>query len=159
MVTTRRGNAASADALQSASQQSLNRQAATAGPEPTKKKGRRGKAATTRTESRVESQSQSTSTKTKAAPRAAITEATTSTATVSKRVTRADRAAGAGSPFRAYEQPKRQPEKKRKRTNGQTASATPEPEPAKPVSAQDENEEDTGMFFTESEQTKFLPSL
>ena len=146
MVTTRR-NAASADASLSASQQGLQKQAPA--PEPPKKKGRKGKAAT-RAESRTESQPQA-NTKVKAAPRAPCTDVAGNTVAVSKRVTRADRAAGVGSPFRAYEQPKKRPEKKRKRTNAQ-ASVTPEPESTPLASTQDENDEEPGMFFSESEQ-------
>ncbi|CAO2650128.1 Nn.00g014200.m01.CDS01 [Neocucurbitaria sp. VM-36] len=148
--STRR-NAASAEPAQLGIERRL--QTASPPPEPPKKKGRRGKAAAAQAESESDTQSR-TVTKVTATSRATSSSMTaSSTSTFSKRTTRAAKAAGVGSPLRALGEAdlKPQTEKKRKRTRQQAASATPDPEPPRSEPAQDENNDEQGLFFSQSE--------
>ncbi|KAF2848425.1 hypothetical protein T440DRAFT_470283 [Plenodomus tracheiphilus IPT5] len=128
--------------------------------EPPRKKGRKSKAAApaaahVESQSVTQSQSQSQPTTkasaTSRAPSASTTTTTTAATVVSKRTTRAAKAAGEGSPLRVYQPP----ERKRKRTRGQTASATPEPAQPEPTQ-DDDNDDDQGIFFSKNFDAQLL---
>ncbi|KAJ4372985.1 hypothetical protein N0V83_003276 [Neocucurbitaria cava] len=152
MTTTRRSTRRTAASAEPA-QLDIERRAHTASPppEPPKKRVRKGKAAAAPVESESDTHSQ-TVTRVTATSRAA-SACTTATSTFSKRTTRAAKAAGVGSPLRALGEAdaKSETEKKRKRTRLQTASATPDPEPPKSEPAPDENNDEQGLFFSQSE--------
>ncbi|KAH9878237.1 hypothetical protein J1614_003454 [Plenodomus biglobosus] len=104
-----------------------------------------------RSQPHSQSHSQSQPTKASATSRAASasTKTTTTTAAtaVTKRTTRAAKAAGDGSPLRVLQSP----ERKRKTFRGRTTSATPEPPQPEPAHDHDSDDNDQGIFFSKSE--------
>lgn len=151
--STRRGNAVAETEPPVVSKQAT-RDASPAIEAPVRKRGRKSKAAiaaeTVAQSSQAQSQSQSRVSKASSLSTATATATTTTTTTattvVSKRTTRAAKAAGNGSPLRVYQTP----EKKRKRTRQQNASPTPEPTRSEPA-LDDGNNDDQGIFFSKSE--------
>ncbi|KNG51677.1 hypothetical protein TW65_01074 [Stemphylium lycopersici] len=168
--------AASADPAQSASEQSSQQE--TPPPEAPKRKARKAKAASTKAESHTVTESQQTVTKSRATSRANAASATTTTTRtsatttaqappVAKKLTRAGRAAvveagGQASPQRSLEEgrPKRggrgtaqqkNASEKRKTVAAKLAS--------KDVSKGQENEDDLGPFFSDSEPAPFIPPV
>ncbi|KAH9875581.1 hypothetical protein IAQ61_003045 [Plenodomus lingam] len=103
-----------------------------------------------------------TTSTTKASTRSRATSASTTTAAacrVTKRNTRAAKAAGNGSPLRALQSPER---KRKRAAPGQTASVTPEPTPSGPAQTDNTNVDDDdmddddqeGIFFSKKFDTQ-----